>query len=73
MAQFLQTSRIFLQNAGRSQLAVTNYICKRWNTAQHTLAVKKKIDKKREEALKAGGEKRIANQHKKVVVSNGVV
>ena len=39
---------------------------KRWQTSAHTLSVKKRIDDKRENAMKAGGEKRIANQHKKV-------
>ena len=39
---------------------------KRWQTSQHTLAVRKKIEDTRDRAYEAGGQKRIDKQHKKV-------
>ena len=40
---------------------------RRWQTTQHTLAVKKKIEETRDKAIEAGGKRRIDTQHKKVI------
>ena len=61
----LRSTRFVLSNFSNSQQFLGGYIARRWCTAEHTLAVKKKIEETRADALKAGGEKRIANQHKK--------
>ena len=52
--------------AGRSCSLSYNVFTKRWCTAAHTLEVKEKIEKTRDQALLGGGQKRIDKQHQKV-------
>ncbi|CAD5122595.1 DgyrCDS11007 [Dimorphilus gyrociliatus] len=54
-----------IKNSLKSQLYLRDFASKRWNTAQHTLAVRKKIEELRKKALLGGGEKRIDAQHKR--------
>jgi len=56
--------------ASRWVLPLQHFRQARWQTTTSlTLNVKQKIEKKREQAVQAGGEKRIAAQHKKVTDS----
>ena len=52
--------------ASRSCRLGYNVLAKRWCTAAHTLEVKEKIEKTRDQALLGGGQKRIDKQHQKV-------
>ncbi|ELU15042.1 hypothetical protein CAPTEDRAFT_170203 [Capitella teleta] len=59
----LRSGNLFAKNTFFSGLEGT--LSKRWCTAEHTLAVRKKIEETREKALQGGGQKRIDTQHKK--------
>lgn len=62
----LRSSRSVIATFANSQNLLGGFIGRRWCTAEHTLAVKKKIEETRARALKAGGDKRIASQHQRV-------
>ncbi len=64
--KMLQGARLFVENVVRSQSLLEGNMIKRWCTASHTLAVKKKIDSTRERAMLGGGQRRIDKQHQKV-------
>lgn len=61
----LRSSRSVIATFANSQNLLGGFIGRRWCTAEHTLAVKKKIEETRARALKAGGDKRIASQHQR--------
>ena len=58
-----------LRNYGLPTYMGLNTTFPRHCSVAHTLKVRDKINKKRDEALLGGGEKRIAAQHKKVRIS----
>ena len=66
MTGLLKNAGLFVQKSVRAELGLGSFITKRWCTAEHTLAVRKKIDEIRDKALVGGGQKRIDAQHKKV-------
>ena len=68
MAGLLRHCRIFARNAVRSQRMFDTVISKRLYSSELTLAVRKRIEDTRQQALDGGGQKRIDKQHAKVIV-----
>ncbi len=68
MAGLLRNCGIFARNAVRSQRMFENVISKRVYSSELTLAVRKKIEDTRNQALNSGGKKRIDKQHARVSV-----
>ena len=66
MSSLLRNARFLLQNVTGANTGLGGSVTRRWQTAEHTLAVQKKIEEIREKALLGGGAKRIKSQHKKV-------
>ena len=72
MAGLLRNCGIFARNAVRSQRMFDTVISKRLYSSELTLAVRKRIEDTRQEALDGGGQKRIDKQHAKVIVNRGL-
>ena len=68
MAGLLRHCGIFARNAVRSQRMFDTVISKRLYSSELTLAVRKRIEDTRQQALDGGGQKRIDKQHAKVIV-----
>lgn len=66
MAKMMASTSFMLKNIVRANTGLAGLVSRRWQTAQHTLAVRKKIEETRVRARQAGGPKRIETQHKKV-------
>jgi len=65
MAGLLKSSGLVVNGVIRANIGLSGLMSRRWQTAEHTLAVRKKIKETREKAMVGGGEKRIESQHKK--------
>ncbi|KAK2153154.1 hypothetical protein LSH36_305g01026 [Paralvinella palmiformis] len=65
MAKMMASTSFMLKNIVRANTGLAGLVSRRWQTAQHTLAVRKKIEETRVRARQAGGPKRIETQHKK--------
>ena len=68
MTSLAKTPFFWIKKGLFSQVRISCTLQKRWQTSQHTLSVKKKIDETRDKAYQAGGQKRIEKQHEKVQI-----